>query len=139
MTGRPSDFTQEIAEKICAALAEGKSLREICRGEGMPAESTVRSWALDDREGFFAQYTRARDIGLDCRADEVFEIADNATGDAARDRLRFDARRWYLSKLAPKKYGDKVQNEHSGPDGGPIPIARVERVITRPNAPDPDS
>lgn len=134
--GRPSDFTAEIAQHICEELSEGKSLREICRAEGMPAESTVRSWALDDRDGFFAQYTRARDIGLDCRADEVFEIADNVDGDAARDRLRFDARRWYLSKLAPKKYGDKVQQEVSGPEGGPVEtITRIELVAPSGDSP----
>jgi hypothetical protein len=134
--GRPSDYTPEMANLICKRLAEGESLRAICRDEDMPAESTVRAWALDDREGFYAQYARSRDIALDSIAEEVFEIADGLTNDPARDRLRFDARRWYLSKLAPKKYGDKVTQEVSGPDGGPIPIAKVERVITRPNAPD---
>lgn len=85
----------------------------------MPTEATVRMWAADDREGFYSQYTRARDIGLDCVAEEVFEIADDGS-DHQRDRLRFDARRWYLSKLAPKRYGDKITQEHTGADGGPI-------------------
>jgi hypothetical protein len=105
--GRPSDYTPEMADLICKRLADGESLRSICRDENMPAESTVRAWALDDREGFYAQYARSRDIALDSIAEEVFEIADGLTNDPARDRLRFDARRWYLSKLAPKKYGDK--------------------------------
>lgn len=117
--GRPSIYTQQLADDICKALAEGKSLRSICRAEGMPTEATVRMWAADDREGFYSQYTRARDIGLDCVADEVFEIADGGK-DHQRDRLRFDARRWYLSKLAPKRYGDKITQEHTGADGGPI-------------------
>lgn len=117
--GRPSIYTSELADTICKALAEGKSLRSICRDEGMPTEATVRMWAADDREGFYSQYTRARDIGLDCVAEEVFEIADDGS-DHQRDRLRFDARRWYLSKLAPKRYGDKITQEHTGADGGPI-------------------
>jgi hypothetical protein len=54
-------------------------------------------------------------------ADEVQEIADGV-GDVARDRLRFDSRRWYLSKLAPKRYGDKLQQEVSGPDGGALTV-----------------
>jgi len=117
--GRPSIYTAELADTICKALAEGKSLRSICRADGMPTEATVRMWAADDREGFYSQYTRARDIGLDCVAEEVFEIADDGS-DHQRDRLRFDARRWYLSKLAPKRYGDKITQEHTGADGGPI-------------------
>ena len=119
--GRPTLYTQEIADHICQKLAEGMSLRAICRSKGMPNEATVRQWAVDDREGFYSQYTRSRDIGLDCMADEVHEIADG-DGDVARDRLRFDSRRWYLSKLAPKRYGDKLQQEVSGPDGGALTV-----------------
>lgn len=125
--GRPSSYTPEIAAAICERLAAGQSLRAICRDEDMPAEATVRKWAVEDVNGFSAQYTRSRDIGLDAIADDVFEIADNQRGDPTRDRLRFDARRWYLSKLAPKKYGDKVTNEHTGRDGGAI-VNRIELV-----------
>lgn len=117
--GRPSLYTPEIAETICDLLAQGVSLRKICKPDDMPHEATVRRWVIDDYEGFSTQYTRARDIGLDCVADEVFEIADDGA-DHQRDRLRFDARRWYLSKLAPKRYGDKITQEHTGTDGGPI-------------------
>ena len=127
--GRPSIYTQEIADLICNGISEGKSLRSLCVAEDMPSEATVRRWVIDDHEGFSTQYTRARDIGLDCVADEVFEIADNATGDHQRDRLRFDARRWYLSKLAPKRYGDKIA--HVGGDPAtdhPIQVRRIELV-----------
>lgn len=117
--GRPSVYSQQLADTICEALARGVSLRKICKADDMPDESTVRAWAANDHEGFYPQYTRARDIGLDCVADEVFEIADDGS-DHQRDRLRFDARRWYLSKLAPKRYGDKMTTELTGADGGPI-------------------
>lgn len=107
MAGRPSDYTPEVAQRIIEQLSEGKSLRAICKAEDLPAESTVRGWVVEDREGFSAQYTRARDIGLDCRADEIGERIETE-GDVARARLLFDHERWYLSKLAPKKYGDKL-------------------------------
>lgn len=97
----------------------------------MPHESTVRSWVVEDRDGFSTHYTRARDIALDVMADELLEIADTPQmgvrtkvsdgkverieGDMIEHRrLQVDARKWYLSKLAPKKYGDKVDVEHSG-------------------------
>lgn len=130
--GRPTDYTQEIADYICSKLAEGMSLRAICRSEDsgfdLPDEATVRGWAVENREGFFTQYTRSREIGLDCRADAAIEDAKQAK-DAALGRLSFDAERWYLSKLAPKKYGDKITNEHTGPDGGPVQVQKIERVI----------
>jgi hypothetical protein len=131
---RDSDFTQEMADKICAMLADGVSLREVCRADDMPAESTVRHWALEDRNGFFAQYTKAREIGYMRMADELLEIADDGrndwmqrrtedgtTGDAVlngehvqRSRLRLDTRKWMLSKVLPKVYGDKLDLNHSG-------------------------
>src|SRR5574340_366591 len=113
--GRPTTYTPEIATKICERLAAGESLRVICSADDMPPEATVRLWAVDDREGFAAQYARARDIGLDCVADAMIAISDeqaeviNDKGtvfdpDVNRDRLRVDTRKWYLSKIAPKRY-----------------------------------
>lgn len=138
--GRPSTFSQKTADAICARLAAGESLRAICRDSEMPPDSTVRQWVIDDAEGFAAQYARARDLGLDSLADELLEIADTpqtgqktvskATGVEITEgdmiehrRLQVDARKWYLSKVAPKKYGEKVQQEVSGPDGAPFQAA----------------
>lgn len=135
--GRPSKFDADIAAGICSRLATGESLRSICREDGMPPDSTVRQWVLDDVEGFAAQYARARDLGLDSLADELLEIADTpktgtktvskATGVETTEgdmiehrRLQVDARKWYLSKVAPKKYGERLQQEVSGPDGQPL-------------------
>jgi hypothetical protein len=112
--GRQTTYSDEIAQEILELLAQGKSLRRICAQDGFPPESTVRRWAIDNG-AFAAQYARARDLGLDAMADETFEIADGREGgDVARDRLRWDQRRWYLSKLAPKRYGDKLEVEHQG-------------------------
>lgn len=129
--GRPSLYTTEIAKEICEQLAAGKSLRKICLANDMPAEATVRSWVIDDLQGFSAQYTRARDLCLDCMADETLDISDTTVtgvktkttddkvetmeGDMIEHRrLQVDTRKWYLSKLAPKRYGDRLHQEHSG-------------------------
>ncbi len=138
--GRKSDYTPEIAEKICRRLAEGESLRQICLDKAMPPMSTVLNWVNDDRGGIAAQYTRARDMGLDRMADEVIAIADSSTSETFQtSRLQFDARRWYLSKLAPKRYGDKIQ--HGGDsEGVPIAIAhRIEHYIVDPEKPDAEN
>lgn len=127
--GRPSEFTPELARRICDLLATGMTLRAVCRDEDMPPESTVRLWVLDDRGGFAAQYAKAREVGYQCMADETLEIADMSGLDPADKRIRFDARRWLLSKALPKIYGDKVSQEISGPDGGPVKLERIERVI----------
>lgn len=125
--GRPSKYTPEVAEIILKGVSEGLSLRKVCEPDDMPSEATVRRWVIDDTEGFSAQYTRSRDIGLDCRADALVEAAKEAK-DASLGRLSFDADRWYLSKLAPKRYGDKITQEHTGADGGPIQSHATLRV-----------
>jgi len=101
---------------ICARLAEGESLRSICADATMPAACTVREWILADLHHFATRYARARDKGLDNMADECLVIADSATAeDAQARRLSVDTRKWYLSKLAPKRYGDQqVANAQAG-------------------------
>ncbi len=138
--GRPSRYTDALAADLCGRLASGESLRAICRDEAFPAESTVRGWVVDDYNGFSAQYARARDIGLEVMADEILEISDDGSNDwmerfdkdgesngwklngeaVLRSRLRVDSRKWLLSKMAPKKYGDRLQ--HTGEGGGPIRV-----------------
>ena len=122
--GRPSEYTPERGEAILARLAVGESLRSICTDEGMPHRDTVRAWC-DVFPEFSGQYARAREIGLDNLADEVLEIADDVFVDSdaiQKAKLQVDARKWLLSKLAPKKYGDKVALEHSTPPGQPIQV-----------------
>lgn len=122
--GRPSIYTQEIADEICRRLASGQSLRRICRDENMPAEATVRYWAVNDEHDFFAQYARARDLGMDALAEETIDIADDGRNDTyldadgnekvdydivKRSQLRVSARQWYTERVAPKKYGQRQQ------------------------------
>ena len=97
-------YTPELAYEICRRLTDGETLKVICRGEGMPAASTVRLWVLDNVEGFADLYARARLVGYHTMADELIEIADNPEIEAAavnRDRLKVDTRKWLLSKALP--------------------------------------
>lgn len=143
-TGRPEIYTPEIAEAICMRLANGESLRSICRDDAMPGRTTVTKWIIEDKEGFANQYARAKDIGLDEMADEIFDIADDSRNDwierqnaktgevyevvndeaISRARLRVDARKWYLSKLAPKRYGERL--ELAGDEKNPLRIVTLK-------------
>ncbi len=100
-------ITQEIAAEILLRISQGESLRSICRTEGFPEESSVRKRANMDEE-FGSQYARARDAGMDARAERLLEIVQDVEPENVNAaRLRFDAERWYLSKMAPKTYGDR--------------------------------
>lgn len=137
--GRPSAYTPELAAEICLRMSEGDSLRKICRDESMPSISMVMRWAQSN-EAFREQYTRAREDLLEHWAEDILEISDESSKDfvqvaegeetvervdhehIARSKLRVDSRKWLLSKLAPKKYGERLATELSGPGGGPIPV-----------------
>lgn len=148
--GRPSKYSNTLAETICARIMDGESLRAVCRDEEMPSRMTVLRWVASN-EAFRDQYARACEIRADLLFDEMFEIADDATNDymlqaskdagdedgvslkagfnsenVQRSRLRIDTRKWALSKMNPKKYGDKIQ--HAGADGeGPIVISWLDK------------
>lgn len=113
--GRPSDYSAEVTSKILNRLAEGESLASICRIDEMPSYQTVYEWKQRHPE-FAEKYAEARNVGLDHLADKLIDIADfENEADTLRARLRVDTRKWYLSKLAPKRYGDRL--EHVGAEG----------------------
>ncbi len=132
-------------DRILDLLADGQSLREICRSEGMPPASTFLGWVL--RSPALAElYTRARSMGLQMRGDEITDIADNATNDymdrksetgtqrcldaenVNRSRLRIETRKWELAKLMPRVYGDFERIELTGKDGGPVEMSVAETL-----------
>ena len=132
--GRPTDYTTDLADHICSKLAEGESMRTVCAPEGMPDKSTVFRW-IRTIEEFRNQYTISKEEGVEAWAEESIDIADDGTNDwmsrndpnnegysvngehIQRSRLRIETRKWFASKLKPKKYGDKQQIEHSGKIG----------------------
>ena len=116
---RPTLFSEELAAEICGRIADGQSVREIARADDMPARSSIFLW-LSEYEAFSDQYAKACEARTQYLADELIDIADDEAGDVQRDRLRVDTRKWVLSKLVPKKYGNKVTAEVTGADGGPI-------------------
>lgn len=121
----------------------------------MPDKSTVFRW-LAAHEAFRDQYARARELQAEHMAEEILEIADEestmvrkskhqpgaADGDeevevvfdsaaVARNRLRVDTRKWLMSKMAPKKYSEKLA-VGGATDMPPIQVQKIERVIIDP-------
>ena len=124
--GRPSIYTPQLTAEICRRMEAGESVRSICRSKGMPDEATVRLWAREDRERFASQYARASQIRMDCLADEILEIADNASSENVQAaRLHVDTRKWLMSKIAPKRFGDKLDLTHADPNGFSVKFVTV--------------
>jgi hypothetical protein len=145
--GQQTKYTEAIADEICERLSNGESLIAICSSSPhLPSEFVVRQWALEDQAdkagtgaGFASKYARARSVGYERLADEIIDISDapimfegrpdNALVQQAR--LRSDNRKWYLSKVLPKRFGDKVTQEITSDPNAPL-LTRIELVAVQP-------
>ncbi len=135
-------MSPEQIQNAFIKIGDGLSLRQIAKEYGCGAttlyDNLVKTPELTE------QYARAKEVQAETLADEIVQIADDGQNDTykddegnettnhdviARSRLRVDARKWVAAKLLPKKYGDKVTNEHTGANGAPIQFERIERVI----------
>ena len=131
--GRPTDYTPELTDEFCERLSDGESLRSICRDDKMPTAKTIYSW-MRKYESFLTQYAIAKEESADALVEDMLDIADNETttpvmvegrplmvdgkpvmgvdsAAVARARLMVDTRKWAASKLKPKKYGEKIQQD----------------------------
>jgi hypothetical protein len=145
-----------LIETVLTRIASGEALRSICRDEGMPEVSQIMRLRISDPE-FAKQYTHAREMQAEVFGDELVEIVDDGRNDwiekhgkdgelkgyefngenVARSRLRFDQRRWWMSKVLPKVYGDKI--EHTGEVGIKrilVPNRTQTEVSQPPESPD---
>jgi hypothetical protein len=134
-TGRPTLYTEALAETICVLLKTGYSLRAICDMKGFPDRSTVTRWMETDA-AFASKCARARDMQADLMDDRILDVANKVeSGELTPDvgRVVVSALQWRAAKLKPKKYGDVSRHELTGADGGPITLAAVdarERLVT---------
>jgi hypothetical protein len=131
--GRPSDYTPELADRICALIAEkDTSLRQICAMPEMPHRTTVNRW-LEAHEEFAAKYARAREsqgdvIFEDMRAIEQKVLNRKLSPQAARVVL--NNQQWRASKLAPKRFGVGVGGTGAG-EGEAIGVLVVRDLTGR--------
>jgi hypothetical protein len=133
----PTVYSEGLADRICAWLSAGKSLRSFCLQEGTPSTTAVMKWTRENAV-FGARYAHARDEGYD----RIAELAHDETAAAAGlppekvpgAKLAFEGRKWYVAKLAPNRYGDRLEAKHeiTGPGGGPLQAHVLLDVLLTP-------
>jgi len=120
---QPVEFSQALYDEICRRIAAGgdeSSLRKICASPGMPARQTFNDWRKRTPE-LEAQYDKACEDRKDTFFEELIDIADTEP-DPQRARNRMDARKWAWARMDRGRFGDKIEAELTGKNGGPIQV-----------------
>lgn len=140
---RHVEFSQALFDRICARISEGGAIREICAGADMPDRTTFNRWRKKTPE-LQAQYDAACIDREEVYFEQIIAIADDSAGDTVdvgngikalnpesvqRSKVRIDARKWVLACMNRKKYGDRVTNEHTGEDGGPVQVVQTVNLV----------
>jgi transposase len=142
--GRPSKYTKRLADRICAELAMGKSLRTVSKAVGIEIE-TIYRWIRTKSE-FQERYAQSKQDAADSMAEEILDIADNGTNDwmtfnghrvtnreaIERSKLRVDTRKFLMAKMKPKKYGEKLDIDARVSQVKPI----LDGIAKKQNAPE---
>lgn len=132
---KPNEYSKEIADKIILQITEGGQLSKICEADDMPLRTSFYRW-METRADLKDAYTRAREAWADFYEERVIAIAFDDKGDffiedgkavadharVARARLQVDTLKWFMSKWAPRRYGDK-------PELPPEPAQAVHRIV----------
>jgi hypothetical protein len=127
--GRPTKYSEALADRICEAMINGHDLMSICARPGFPDRVTVYRWMWSNPE-FATRIDKVREALGDHAAYQIGQIAANCTNEtAAADRVRLAALQWRASKLSPRRYSDRKVNEVVGANGGAIAIEERPVVI----------
>jgi len=121
---RPSIYSEELADRICAEIGKGSNLNKLCDLPDFPNQDTVYSWLLRKPE-FSENYARARSLRAGVRSDRVDDYCKMVLAgelDANSARVIIDAEKWQAGKENPKVYGDRIENRLAGPEGEALKI-----------------
>ncbi len=131
-TAKPERDKDAICQAVLQGMRDGLSAFKACQAAGVP-QSTFNRWVDADAK-LAEDYAHAREDLIERIANEVMELSDSEvpeTGDGKRDwqaiqqrKLQVDSRKWLLSKLAPKKYGDRL--ELAGDKENPLQVQTID-------------
>lgn len=107
--GQPVRYEPDVyMPKILDLMAKGHLVYDIAAMDDMPGYTTIQG--MFQQERWATAYARAREMQAHAIAERAIREAERATGDAQLARLKFDARRWFVGKIAPRIYGDRVEH-----------------------------
>lgn len=112
--GRPSSYTDEIADIICERMINGENFSQICADPDMPSRAALYRWRAA-RPDFDARCARAREALADFLLDKIEAMADEATeANVQSMKLKISTAQWRAEKMAPRLFGPRVNTEITG-------------------------
>jgi hypothetical protein len=120
--GRPSKYTPELGEEICAAIAcsELGLAHLVNANPHWPERSTIFLWRRTHAD-FSDKYTKAKEDQVEVSVEYMQELMNephkwiDETGSLKLDhnmmRMKMDAIKWQAAKLKPRKFGDAKEQE----------------------------
>ena len=134
ISGDGALFNEASWNLVLELIEEGYTVKEIDDNADLPSWSTIRRWMRSEPERM-EQYREARDVSADTMESEILGLAKytNDKEDVPAAKFKFDVLKFAMARRAPKRYGDKISQEVSGPDGGAIPMTEIRRIIVKPD------
>jgi hypothetical protein len=121
--------TPEVMDEIVKRISEGESMRSVCRDKRMPSIDAVINWQRDDPD-FAYRCARARELQAEVMDEKILSVAErveNGEMDPHAARVVLSAYQWRAAKLAPKKYGEKIETTHQVGES----ITKIVREIVK--------
>lgn len=139
--GRPTIQTDDLVNTILARIADGGSVRKVLAANDLPARSTWHEWLLADVD-LQARYALAKEIGAENQFDETLDAVEGCKANKnsiAKARLEFDAKRWRLGCMYPKKYNTSRVEQVLTDSSGGNPFAALMEAVAANGRPCPGS
>lgn len=128
-----SKYDPKLVEAMLAQIAEGNPASKVCKEHNV-SRNSFNEWVK--RKEWSDKYARAVDDRAYKIFEEILEIADDKSEDVIiidgkkyinsefvqRSRLRIDARKWFLSKMLPRKFGEKIDITTNGGEMAPVVV-----------------
>jgi hypothetical protein len=150
--GRPTDYKPEYAGQAAKLCALGATDYELAEFFGVDTR-TIYRWK-NTHDDFCQAVTCGKDraderveralfnraVGYTFESEKVFQFQGVIVRAPTVEHVPPDpgAAKLWLTNRRPDEWRDKIDHSLSGPDGGPIPVSVVERVIVRPKTSDPN-
>jgi len=107
-------YTEKQRQQLLRLIADGITVTYAAKALGIKKDH-INNWIRND-DRFAEQYKQARMQQVHSLGDEILEIADEpieTMEQVQHAKLRVEARKWLMSKWAPRMYGDKVHTDHT--------------------------